>query len=233
MSKIEIVILAAGKGSRMKSRKPKLLNKISGKSIIEHTINKAQKIKNSNINIIINRDLEVLKKKFKDINFIKQDRAQGTGHAIKTYLRKTKKFNDILIMMGDAPFIDIKDLEKVVKGMNNHPIVVLGGKLKKNDGNGVIILNKKKIKEIREYKLLKKKDNQRQYFNTGIFGVKNRYLKLFFNLKKNKILNEYLITDILSLAYKKKIPSKLVKTKKKNTFGINTLKELNEIKKIF
>ena len=65
MKDLEIIILAAGKGSRMKTKTPKLLNKINGKSLIEHTINNAQKIKNAKINIIINKDLEILKKKYK------------------------------------------------------------------------------------------------------------------------------------------------------------------------
>ena len=75
MKNLDIVILAAGKGSRMKTKKPKLLNRINGKSLIEHTIIKAEKIKNSKVNIIINKDLEHLKKnltKLRLLNRIKQ-----------------------------------------------------------------------------------------------------------------------------------------------------------------
>ena len=156
MSNVEIVILAAGRGSRMKSKKPKLLNLINGKPIIEHTIINAKKIKNSNINIIINKNLNHLIKKFKGINFIKQKKALGTGDAIKTFLKHTKSLSNILIMMGDAPFINTVDLRRVIKKLKNYPIVVLGAKLKKNYGNGIIILKKNLIKEIKELKLLKK-----------------------------------------------------------------------------
>ena len=88
------------------------------------------------------------------------------------------------------------------------------------------------IKEIKEFKLLKKEEHYNKYCNTGVFGVQKKYLKLFFNLKKDKIIKEYLVTDILKIAYKKKIHSKLVKTKNINSFGINTLAELKMIKKI-
>ena len=232
MSNVEIVILAAGRGSRMKSKKPKLLNLINGKPIIEHTIINAKKIKNTNINIIINKNLNHLIKKFKGINFIKQKKALGTGDAIKTFLKHTKSLSNILIMMGDAPFINTVDLRRVIKKLKNYPIVVLGAKLKKNYGNGIIILKKNLIKEIKEFKLLKKEEHYNKYCNTGVFGVQKKYLKLFFNLKKDKIIKEYLVTDILKIAYKKKIHSKLVKTKNINSFGINTLAELKMIKKI-
>ncbi len=232
MLKVEIVILAAGKGSRMKTKKPKLLNLINGKSLIEHTISNAKKIKNGKINLIINKNLDYLNKRYKDINFIKQKKALGTGDAIKTFLKKTKKPNNVLIMMGDAPFINIIDLKKMIKNLKNYPIVVLGAKLKKNHSNGIIVLKKNFIKEIKEFKLLKKKEHYNKYCNTGVFGIQKKYLNLFFEIKKNQILKEYLITDILKIAYKKKICSKLIKTTNKNSFGINTLTELKMIKNI-
>ena len=92
------------------------------------------------VNIIINKDLECLKEKFNKITFIKQDKANGTGHAVKTYMKKKNKFNDTLIMMGDAPFISLKDLNRVINYLKKNAIVVLGSKIKKNFGNGLIIL---------------------------------------------------------------------------------------------
>ena len=233
MKDLEIIILAAGKGSRMKTKTPKLLNKINGKSLIEHTINNAQKIKNAKINIIINKDLEILKKKYKQIKFIKQNKAQGTGHAVKVYLQQAKKLSNILIMMGDAPFISIIDIKKILKQLKNNALVVLGSKMKKNLGNGLIILKDNFIKEIKEFKLDNKKDSNSNYYNTGIFGVQKEYLKLINQIKKNKKLNEFLITDLLKIAYKNKIKNKLIKTYKNEiSFGINTFDELRKIENV-
>ena len=230
MKDLEIVILAAGKGSRMKTKTPKLLNKIKGKSLIEHTINNAQKIKYAKINVIINKDLEILKKKFNQIRFIKQNRAQGTGHAVKVYLKQTKKLNNILIMMGDAPFVSIVDIKKVLKQLKKNALVVLGSKLKKNFGNGLIILKDNFIKEIKEFKLTNKESSNSHFYNTGIFGIQKEHVKLINQIKKNKKLNEFLITDLLKIAYRRKIKSKLIKTyKHKISFGINNLDELKKI----
>ncbi len=231
MKNLDIVILAAGKGSRMKTKKPKLLNQINGKSLIEHTIFKAKKIKNSKVNIIINKDLEYLKEKFNKITFIKQDKANGTGHAVKTYIKKKNKFNDTLIMMGDAPFIALKDLNRVINYLKKNAIVVLGSKIKKNFGNGLIILKNDSIKEIKEFKVIEKKSNNK-YYNTGVFGIQKKYLKLVKLIKKNEKLGEFLITDLLKIAFKNNVKSKLVITERNNTsFGINTIHELKKISK--
>ena len=174
--------------------------------------------------------MEILKKKFNQIRFIKQNRAQGTGHAVKVYLKQTKKLNNVLIMMGDAPFVSIADIKKVLKQLKKNALVVLGSKLKKNLGNGLIILKDNFIKEIKEFKLTNKENSNSHFYNTGIFGIQKRHVKLINQIKKNKKLNEFLITDLLKIAYKKKIKSKLIKTyKNKISFGINNLEELKKI----
>ena len=136
-------------------------------------------------------------------------------------------------MMGDAPFISIIDIKKVLKQLKNNALVVLGSKMKKNLGNGLIILKDNFIKEIKEFKLDNKKDSNSNYYNTGIFGVQKEYLKLINQIKKNKKLNEFLITDLLKIAYKNKIKNKLIKTYKNEiSFGINTFDELRKIENV-
>ena len=136
-------------------------------------------------------------------------------------------------MMGDAPFISIIDIKKVLKQLKNNALVVLGSKMKKNLGNGLIILKDNFIKEIKEFKLNNKKDSNSNYYNTGIFGVQKEYLKLINQIKKNKKLNEFLITDLVKIAYKNKIKNKLIKTYKNEiSFGINTFDELRKIENV-
>ena len=109
----------------------------------------------------------------------------------------------------------------------------MGQKWKKNLGNGLIILKDNFIKEIKEFKLDNKKDSNSNYYNTGIFGVQKEYLKLINQIKKNKKLNEFLITDLLKIAYKNKIKNKLIKTYKNEiSFGINTFDELRKIENV-
>ena len=168
------------------------------------------------------------------MNFIIQNRQLGTGHALKIFYQKYKNLkNNILVMMGDAPFINKNHITRVVDKMKYYPIVVLGAKIKNNRSHGVLKLENNYVKEIKEFNLSNNKEKKIQICNTGVFGIKKNFLKLVKNLKKNKIKKEYLLTDIVNIAYKKKIKVKLVLTNgSKNSFGINTIKELNGIKRV-
>ena len=83
MNKFEILILAGGKGSRMKSNKPKLLHKINGVSILDMVIKKALKLKPCKLNVIINKQYESLKQI--PTSFFKQIKTLGTGRLVKTF----------------------------------------------------------------------------------------------------------------------------------------------------
>jgi bifunctional UDP-N-acetylglucosamine pyrophosphorylase/glucosamine-1-phosphate N-acetyltransferase len=233
MSSFEILILAAGKGSRMKSKLPKLLKIVKGKTILDRTIQKAKKLKPKKINVLINKDLNEVRTKYKNINFLNQKKQLGTGHALKVFYNKNKEIkNDVVIMMADAPFIKLQDIKKVGDELKKNSIVVLGAKLKNNKSNGVFFFKKNKIQKIKEYKLLKKNERKQLICNTGVFGIKKKYLKLSLNLKKNIKKKEYLITDIVNLAYKKKIKVKLVIASSGiKSFGINTISELKNVNK--
>ena len=232
MSNFELVILAGGKGSRMKSKIPKLLNKIRGKTILDRTIQKAKMLKPKKITIVISDELKGITKEYKKINFINQKKQLGTGHAVKVFCNKNKFIkNDVLIMMGDAPFIKRKDIEQVLKELKNNHIVVLGAKLENNKSNGVFFIEKNKVKEIREYKLLNKNEKNNMLCNTGVMGIKNKCIKIIKNIKKNLIKKEYLITDIIKVAHNKNLDIKLVKTLQGyNSFGINSLEDLDRFK---
>ena len=232
MSNFELVILAGGKGSRMKSNIPKLLNKIRGKTILDRTIQKAKMLKPKKITVIINDELKGITKEYKKINFIQQKKQLGTGHAVKVFYNKNKFIkNDVLIMMGDAPFIKRKDIEQVLKELKNNHIVVLGAKLKNNKSNGVFFIEKNRVKEIREYKFLNKNEKNNMLCNTGVKDIKKRSLKIIRNIKKNLIKKEYLITDIIKYAHNKNLDIKLVKTSQGyNSFGINSLEDLDRFK---
>ena len=129
MNKFEILILAGGKGSRMKSNKPKLLHKINGVSILDMVIKKALKLKPCKLNVIINKQYE-LTKKYLNVDFFKQNKPLGTGHAVKTFLKKKIK-KDLLIMMGDAPKINMSSLKKIIVKMKKNCNYILAARIKK------------------------------------------------------------------------------------------------------
>ena len=228
MKNFEVIILAGGKGTRMKTNIPKLLNKIGNEPILEKTIKKALSLKPKKINVVINKYYSRFIKKYKNINFIFQKNSLGTGHALKVFFKKNKNIkSNLIVMMGDAPSIKIHSIKKVINCLKKSSFVILGAKIKKNFSQGVIIIKKNEVQKIKEYKFLKPHEKKNGICNTGVMGIKNTYIKLVNEIKKNKIKKEYLITDLVSIAKKSNIDVKLILTKQnKFSFGINNIQEL-------
>lgn len=228
MNNFEVLILAAGNGTRMKTRIPKLLNKIKNQTILDRTLKKALLLNAKKVNVIINRDYESFVKKYKQIKFHYQKKSLGTGHAVKSFYKERKDItSDLLIMMGDAPSIKTHSIKKVILKLKKTPIVILGAFIKKNNANGMIELREKKVYQIKEFSFLKKKEKNNCLCNTGVMGIKKNNFHLINLIKMNKFKNEYLLTDIIKIAKKTKVDIGLVLTNNGPlSFGINTLKEL-------
>ena len=138
------IILAAGTGSRLKSKTPKVLLKINNKTLINYSIELAGKFSNK-INIVINKSLIFLKKKFQKNNFFIQKKSLGTGHAVLTCLNKIqldKKFN-YLVLYADTPFISKTDISNMLKKIVFMDLVILAFTSNNNKGCGLLKKKKK------------------------------------------------------------------------------------------
>ena len=229
MSKFEILILAAGRGSRMKTIRPKLFNKIKGTSIIDLVIKKALGLKASKVNVIINKNYKQIKKKYPSVNFFYQLKPLGTGHAVQTFLKKRKINKDLLIMMGDAPLINTLSIKKIIKNLKKKCNYILGAKIRNNSSHGVIKFEGKKVTKIIEFNFLKEFEKKNSICNTGIFAIKKENLELIKKIKKNPVKKEYLLTDLVNIFYKTKICLKVILTSPGiKSFGINNQNELEK-----
>ena len=230
MSKFEILILAAGKGSRMKTIKPKLFNKIKGIRIIDLVIRKALSLKASKVNVILNKDYRKIKKDYPNVNFFYQSRPLGTGHAVQTFLKKRKINKDLIIMMGDAPLINTLSIKKIAKDLKKKCNYILGAKVKNNSSHGVLKFEGKQVTRIIEFNFLKKFEKKNSICNTGIFAIKKENLELIKKIKKNPVKKEYLLTDLVNIFYKTKICLKVILTSPGiKSFGINNQNELRKL----
>ncbi len=116
MNNLEIIILAAGKGTRMKSSTPKVLHPLGGKPIIEHVLDTARSLKPKKIHLVINLEIknefDHLKNK---INLIIQKNQLGTGDAINVAIKSFQKNSNILVLYGDVPFTHSSTLKQIIK----------------------------------------------------------------------------------------------------------------------
>ena len=106
---LNIIILAAGKGTRMKSNKPKVLHEIANKEMILHIISLCNKIKHKNLYVILGKDSNSIKAILpKNVKIIEQKEQLGTAHALLCAEEKNKKSKDnLLVLYGDVPLLEI------------------------------------------------------------------------------------------------------------------------------
>lgn len=220
-----VIVMAAGKGTRFKSKKSKLLHKVAGKTIIKRLAENLLSLKPKEIIFVVSYQKEDIQKELgKDSKFIftEQKVLNGTAGAIKEGLKKVSKTTKkVLIMPGDTPCFDKEDILKLKKQKNETS--VLGLVLDNPKGYGRVVLDKENnvLKVVEETDLLKSEKNILRV-NTSIYCFdKNFIIKNINEIKKNKKKDEYYFTDIIEIANKKKIQVSYVETCNKNTIGPN------------
>ena len=200
MNNIQIIILAAGKGSRMKSKKPKVLQKLAGKTLLQHLVDTSFDI-TKDVSIIYGFGGDLVKKSItsntNDINWIYQECQNGTGSAVKLALPFIDKNKKTLILYGDAPLISTSTILKMLK--NDFSLLTIN--LENPFGYGRIIRQNNQVKAIVEQKDLSKNQQNINEVNTGIMAITGDILHKYLpQLTNNNNQKEYYLTDIVALS---------------------------------
>ena len=151
---ISVLILAAGKGKRMKSKKPKILFEIANKPMILHIVDRCLDIGIKNISVVLNKESELIKNILpKKINIITQNEQLGTAHAILAAEKRYKNLKgNILVLYGDVPLTNKSTLIKLIKQAETGIPHILAFNSKNPKGYGRLITNKKEIIKVVEEK---------------------------------------------------------------------------------
>ena len=225
---LHILILAAGKGTRMSSDTPKVMHTLAGIPMIEHVVEKAKKLKPSKISIMINKDLSGLKKKYPDLQILLQEPQLGTGHAVQIFQKKNKsKSGRLIVLYGDNPLINFHDLKNMNEQLAKNDVVIMGFKPEVNTGYGIVIEKKSKVTEIVEFKDASTTQKKIKTCNSGIMAFSSKALELVTQIKNNNAKKEFYLTDIVKLSKKYSHKIKLINAKDvKTALGINDMGEL-------
>lgn len=198
---ISVVILAAGQGTRMKSKTPKVLHTISGKPMLFHTIDAAQQI-SDDITVVLHyqakRIQDEIESTYSGIHFHIQDaeRFPGTGGAMKGVKTKHER---TLILNGDMPLITKESLEILTEGDADINMSVIN--LEDPSGYGRVIIEKGNVKEIVEQKDCNQEQLSTKSVNAGIYAVNTELLERYIpKLNNNNAQAEYYLTDIIKMA---------------------------------
>ena len=226
---LHILILAAGKGTRMNSDTPKVMHTLGGVPMIDHVIAKAKLLRPFQISIMINKSLSGLKKKYPDVQMLLQEPQLGTGHAVQIFQKKNKLDNNskLIVLYGDNPLIDLHDLKNMNAQLAKKDVVIMGFKPKINTGYGIVVENKGKVSKIVEFKDASAIQKKIKTCNSGIMAFSSKALKLVTQIKNNNAKKEFYLTDIVKLSKKYNHKIKLINAKDvKTALGINDMYEL-------
>ncbi len=207
---LAIAILAAGKGTRMKSDLPKVLHSLAGKSLIERVLSCTQGLKPNHRFMVIGhqaKKVEESLKNYQNLDFVLQQPQNGTGHAIQQLIPKLKGFKgELLVLNGDVPLLKestLSSLLKFHKG-SNASVTFLSASLDSPTGYGRVFANKSGlVKEIIEDRDCDDEQRENKLINAGIYCFDWQQLLDVLSLLSNKnSQKEIYLTDTIGLLKK-------------------------------
>ena len=224
MKDTAVIIMAAGKGKRMKSHQPKVLHNLAGKPILNYILDTADKLEAKKKIVIIGYKSDKIKKLIGDkIEYAEQKEQLGTAHAVLQTKKLLSGFKgDILILSGDVPFLTVKTLKKLMKYHqdNNFCCTLLSAVLKNPKDYGRIIRDGKgKIKGIIEEVDLSIEQKKITEINSGIYCFdKERLFQTLEKISTDNKQGEYYLTDTVKILLRERF-----------TIGNITAKDSSEI----
>ena len=200
---ISVIILAAGKGTRMRSSLPKVLQPLAGRPLLGHVIETAQKLQADNIITIYGHGGDLVQHECakEQVQWVEQAEQLGTGHAVKVTLPVLAQDGLSLILSGDVPCITTQTLQKLLDASQASGIGLVTLTLPDASGYGRIVRENGQIQAIVEHKDASDEQRKIQEINTGIYCVSNAKLHQWLpKLSNNNAQGEYYLTDIVAMA---------------------------------
>jgi bifunctional UDP-N-acetylglucosamine pyrophosphorylase / glucosamine-1-phosphate N-acetyltransferase len=200
---LDIVILAAGQGTRMRSALPKVLHPVAGQSMLGHVINTARQLTPQGIHVVIGHGAERVREQLAadDLNFVLQSEQLGTGHAVAQALPALTA-ERVLILYGDVPLIEVETLQRLLLLVSEQQLGLLTVNLNDPTGYGRIVRDDAGVvKAIVEHKDATPEQRLISEGNTGILAVPGKRLADWLGrLSNSNAQGEYYLTDVIAMA---------------------------------
>lgn len=230
---ISIIILAAGKGSRMKSPKAKVLHNISGKPMLYHIIKSSREVSNDITVVVAHQKEAVIEQMsafFDDIHFVVQDAENfpGTGGAMKNVAPKNEK---VLVLNGDMPLITSNALQGFLD--SDEDVIMSIFDLQNPDGYGRVILKDGHVQRIVEQKDASSTELIVTTVNAGIYAFSKSVIEKYVpKLKNDNAQKEYYLTDIIAMARADGLNIAPLLVDEEQFKGVNSKKDLSDAEEI-
>lgn len=235
MENVSAIVLAAGRGSRIKAKdKNKVVLKIDNKPIVSYTVENLKKAGIENIVVVVGFESESVKQALGDqVTYAFQQERMGTGHAVNTGFKKVpENIEHVISVYGDdSAFYPPSLISNLLSLHQNSKAVVTLLTIKKTDptGLGRIVRDKNgDIQAIVEEAVATEEQKKIQEINTGLYCFRKDFLDDFIDLiEKNPVSGEYYLTDLIEIAVEKDLPVKALFWEDNTVWhGINTQDQL-------
>lgn len=205
MNNINAIVLAAGAGTRMKSKTPKVLHKISGVPLVGHIVDLLKEMKVEKTTVVIGHGKEMVEGYLssRDVDIAYQEQRLGTGHAVMMAKETIDDNEDVLVLTGDTPLLRVETIESLMAHHRNgnYDGTVLTADFEDPTGYGRIVRDDAHlITGIVEHKDATGDERKIKEINSGIICIKGGLLKQFLAaLKNDNVQGEYYLTDVIGL----------------------------------
>ena len=204
MTKVNFVILAAGKGTRMRSALPKVLHKLSGRSMLGHVVAAVESLGKAKKIIVTGHGAEQVEQQFKSPTtiFTQQKEQLGTGHAVHMAVPELCSDAVVIVLYGDVPLIRPATIQKILAVVTESTMGLLTINLDQPTGYGRIVRNTKgDITEIIEQKDASAEQLKITEVNTGVLALQSSQLSDWLpKITNNNAQGEYYLTDLVAIA---------------------------------
>lgn len=230
MNKLQIIILAAGHGTRMKSDLPKILHTLGGRPSLHYVLDLAQSLRPQRVVLVVSPGLKDLTTPFSHQTVV-QPLAQGTGDGVRCALPLLTEQGHVLVLYGDTPLIQKETVDRMVKLSQTNPdlgVLVLGMRGEASEGYARLRFNAQGgLEEIIEFKDATPEQRALPFSNSGVMLIRADLLKGFINaLVPNNAAGEYYLTDLVKMARAQGLACAMVEGGACEFMGINTRQDL-------
>ena len=236
---IALVILAAGKGTRMESDLPKVLHKIGGAPMLHHAMQAGAGLEPARIVVVAGHGAAHVTRAAQDYDseaaVVLQTEQNGTAHAVAQAADALSDFDgDVLVLYGDTPFIRHETLEEMAVARAHHDIVVLGFEAADPGRYGRLVMDGDRLDRIVEFKDATEAERAITLCNSGVLVADRQVLfDLIDEVGNDNAAEEYYLPDIVGLGRARGLTATAVRCDEAETLGVNSRAELAAAEQAF